>query len=335
MSQMITSYLEASPTLLLGLLLVFCFWLLTKSADIMVDEATSLALHMGIPPLIIGSTVVALATSLPEVAISVLSALEGSPDIALGNAVGSIIANSGLAIGLVIVYGNIPVDRLTRRRHGIIQYGVGLLLIIFSLPFMSARPGGYIAQPVGFLFLFLLALYVYKSVHWSARSGLKGVKYEEGEGSVGLQLVKMLVGAGLLIISSRLLISLVQVLALRVGIPQAVIAATLLAFGTSLPEVMTTLSAVKKGQAQLAVGNIVGSDIMNGLLVVGASAAVTPGGLLVTPSFYYVLFPAMFLILTVFRLGQVRARPYIPHRYGLILLALYTVFIVVNFTLLR
>lgn len=313
-------------------LIAIFLYSLGKGADLLVDEAVSLSIHWGVPKIIIGSTIVALSTSLPEVSISVLSAIEGNSDLALGNAVGSIIANSGLAIGLAVILGQVPVDQLTLNKHGKMQLFAGLLLVFLALPIMSQKPGGNISQWVGFAFLILLAIYTYLSLKWAKASKPPMEDFSEDNKPLPLQLLFLFLGITLIIVSSRLLIPVVEVTAFRLGIPKAIIAATLVAFGTSLPELVTTLAAVKKGHGELAVGNIVGSDIMNVLLVVGASAAVTQEGLTVTPSFYLLLFPTMLLILATFRWGQKKAKPNIQKIFGFALVGIYALYLLLNFT---
>jgi cation:H+ antiporter len=126
-----------------------------------------------------------------------------------------------------------------------------------------------------------------------------------------------------LAVSSQILVSSATEIAIRFELPQSVIAATLVAFGTSLPELVTAISAVRKGHGQLAVGNVIGADILNVLLVAGASAAVTPSGLLAGPHFFTRYFPAMLGVLIVFRLGIYLSKDKLQRPFGAVLLAIY------------
>jgi cation:H+ antiporter len=128
------------------------------------------------------------------------------------------------------------------------------------------------------------------------------------------------------------LIPAVEITAIRVGIPQAIIAATLVAFGTSLPELVTAITAVRKGHGELAIGNIIGADILNVLFVVGSSAAVTAGGLHVPSSFFKLQIPTMLLVLIIFRLFSVNKKMVINKKEGLLLFSFYVIYLILNFT---
>ncbi len=326
-----SSLSELHITFLFGII-AFSLFTLSKGADILVEEAVSLSIHWGVPKMIIGATIVSLGTTLPEASVSVMAAVAGNPDLALGNAIGSIIADTGLIIGLAAMIGQLPVDQLVVDKQGKIQYLTGILLAVVSLPFLSAGPGGRIVQPMGFVFLILLALYIHKSLVWAKEDNTVEVLIEEEKSPIFLQLFKLLVGITLVILSSKVLIPAVEITALRVGIPQSVIAATLVAFGTSLPELVTAITAVRKGHGELAVGNIVGADILNVLFVIGAAAAVTPGGLPVPSAFYKLQIPAMLIILFAFRHFTKKKNDTITTKEGLFLFGIYAVYIVLNYT---
>src|SRR5690554_933001 len=233
MEAIIQEFLGFFPTLGLLMVIAAMLYTLSKGADILVDEAVALSLHLGISKAIIGATIVSLGTTLPEASVSVLAALRGNPDLALGNAIGSIIADTGLIIGLASLVGRLPVSRLIVRRQGKIQVWAGILLSLVSLPYLSGGDGR-ISQWMGWLFLFLLAMYIYTSMKWSKNSNLQeaaaisGEELKEAEKTpVFLKMVKLSVGIFLVIVSSRILIPAVEITAVRVGIPQSIIAATL------------------------------------------------------------------------------------------------------------
>jgi cation:H+ antiporter len=136
-------------------------------------------------------------------------------------------------------------------------------------------------------------------------------------------IVKLVGGILLVVLASHLLIPVVRVTALRLAIPQGIVSATIVAFGTSLPELVTAIAAVSKGHGELAVGNVIGADILNVLFVAGASASVTQPGLAAPPHFFSILFPAMFFILVTFRLAVVFSGPNLKRSFGLVLLGCY------------
>ena len=146
-----------------------------------------------------------------------------------------------------------------------------------------------------------------------------------------LSLLKLLIGIALVVVSSQALIPAVEEMALRLRVPDAIIAATLVAFGTSLPELVTAITAVRKKHGELALGNVIGADILNVLFVTGASAAVTRGGLQVPPQFFYLFFPSMLFVVVVLRIGIGRSSHQLTRGFGVVLVAAYLVTVVVGY----
>ncbi len=350
MDAFIHSGLITMPTVILVIIVAGMLYVLSKGADILVDQAVGLSVQWGVPKMVIGATVVSLGTTLPEASVSVLAAVNGNPDLALGNAIGSIIADTGLIIGLAALIGYLPVDRIIVKRQGKIQVAAGFLLALVSIPFFSASHGN-ISQWMGWIFIGLLVLYIYFSIKWARNSALAGIEPAAGKPSAKtknsvpepavqkkpliIRMLKLFCGIALVIVSSKILIPAVEITAVRVGIPQSIIAATLVALGTSLPELVTAVTAVRKGHGELAVGNIVGADILNVLFVVGSSAAVTSGGLNVPVDFYKLQIPAMLVILVVFRLFSRGNNERITKIEGSVLLTVYIAYIILNYTWLR
>lgn len=333
MEELIHHYLITFPTLVLVLIIAGALYTVGKGADILVDEAVSLSVHWGIPKMVIGATIVSLGTTLPEAAVSVMAAVGGNPDLALGNAIGSIIADTGLIIGLAALLGSLPVDPMIIKRQGKIQYLACILLALVSLPFFSSGNTGNISQWMGVIFLMLLVTYIYFSLKWAREENDGSVdEISEEPSPIYVQIFKLLIGILLVIGSSKILIPSVEITAIRIGIPQGVIAATLIAFGTSLPELVTAITAVKKGHGELAVGNIVGADILNVLFVVGASAAVTHGGLNVPTTFYKLQIPTMLLIIFAFRQFTKGKNLTITRNEGVFLGGMYALYLILNYT---
>lgn len=317
------------------LLVVIAVFLVTlgKGADLLVAEAVALSVRWGVPAVVIGATIVSLGTTLPEAAVSVVSALQGNPDLALGNAVGSIIVDTGLILGLAAVLAPLPLRREVVNRQGWVQLGSGVLLVVACAPWSNLGQtftvGGVLPQWMGFVLLGLLVLYIYFSIRWSRSGGSSELEEEvkehagEAQAPVGKIVVKLVAGIGLVVLSSQVLIPAVEETAVRLGVPQVIIAATLVAFGTSLPELVTALTAVRKGHGELAVGNVIGADILNVLFVSGAAAAVTQGGLAASPQFFQFLFPAMIGVLVIFRVGVAFSGDSLKRPFGVVLLAVY------------
>lgn len=334
MEALILHYLTSFPTLVLVFIVAAMLYTLSKGADMLVDEAVSLSVHWGVPKIIIGATIVSLGTTLPEATVSVLAAIHGNPDLALGNAIGSIIVDTGLIIGLAALIGHLPVDRIVVDRQGKVQFFAGLLLAIVSLPFLSDGVTGNIRQWMGWLFLLILIIYTYVSLKWAKNSEADvadEAAFTVEKSPLAIQILKLFIGIFLVIGSSKILIPSVGITAVRVGIPQSIIAATLVAFGTSLPELVTAITAVRKGHGELAVGNIVGADILNVLFVVGSAAAVTKGGLDVPVNFYKLQIPTMLIILSAFRIFSKNKNDEISKKEGIFLSGIYFTYLILNY----
>ncbi|MDF1617933.1 calcium/sodium antiporter [Petrocella sp. FN5] len=332
MEEMYVHLLETLPTIVLIIIAIVSLTILSKSADFLVDEAVSLSIQWGIPKSIIGATIVSLGTTLPEASVSVLAAMQGNPHLALGNGVGSIIADTGLILGLAAIIGYLPIDQKTLNRQGRIQIGSAALLVVLALPMFGRNNEGIIHQWMGFLLLTLLIIYLYMMIRW-AKNGTEGFeKLDVIKSPAIFQIAKLIFAISMVILSSKILIPSIELTAIRFGIPQSIIAATLVAFGTSLPELTTAIAAVRKGHGELAVGNIIGADILNVLFVVGAAAAVTSKGLAVDASFYKLQFPAMMIILLAFRRFAKSKDHRINKKEGFVLVSLYLTYIILSYT---
>ena len=194
--------------------------------------------------------------------------------------------------------------------------------------------GGNLPQFVGFIFLAALAIYLWQSIRWArAENGGASLEEHQGDAAASLSLVvaKLLGSVALVVISAQVLIPAVGDAATRMQVPESIIAATLVAFGTSLPELVTAVTAARRGHGELAVGNVVGADILNVLFVAGAAAAVTPDGLVAGGHFFRVLFPVMLFILITFRAGIFVSGEWMKRPFGFTLLAAYGVYLVVSY----
>ena len=337
MDALLHEFLMNSSILISLLVLALSLYTLGKGADILVDNAVALSLRWGIPKMVLGATIVSLGTTLPEASVSTLAAVKGNADLALGNAIGSIIADTGLIIGIAALLGTVPVDKRLIHRQGTVQFSAALLLTVAALPFFSAGREGTIYQWMGWVFVALLIGYMYISFRWAKESAAGNENADdslpEAEKPLFFQLLFLALGIAVVVLSSKILIPAVEVSAVKAGIPQSIIAATLVAFGTSVPELVTAITAVKKGHGELAAGNIIGADILNVLFVLGVAAAVTPAGIHVPIGFYYVQFPTMLLVLGIFRFCSTRKSGLITRLQGFFLFIFYIAYVILNFVL--
>lgn len=331
MDLFISEFIGTLPTLLVLLVIVGSLFTLSKGADTLVDEAVNIATTLKIPKAIIGATIVSLGTTLPELSVSTLAAINGNPDLALGNAVGSVIVNTSLIIGISAMLKPIKLDLESIKVQGWLKIISAIMLILLSMPIFYKNGIGRVSQLTGFFFILVLVIYLY----WSFKQGDKTIDANGSENPKKLKarsIIKLVLGMAVVIISSKILIPAVEITALKIGIPQSIIAATLVAFGTSLPELTTSVKAVLKGHGDLAVGNVIGADILNILFVIGASAAVTSGGLVVPEMFYRLHFPIMGIVLMIFRYVTLNKGSMIRRREGLLLFTFYLVYLGLNMT---
>lgn len=295
-----------------------------KGADWLVEGAAGIAAKLGMPKVVIGATIVSLGTTSPEAAVSVLAAWQGDAGLALGNGVGSIIADTGLIFGLGCLMTRLPADRFVLNRQGWVQFGSAFMLagICYGL-FAAFGDGAKLIRPIGAMLVALLVVYMYMSVKWSRQhSAVEHQAVGEVHQEVphvpvpeipdAHKTTPALIGMGLVgllivIVSGDALVSSVSEVAVYWGVPQAVIAATLVAFGTSLPELVVGITAIRKGHPELLVGNVIGADILNVLFVIGAAALakplpITEPGTNQPYIFLWLHLPTMLLMLGLFRL---------------------------------
>lgn len=326
-------------TVVLLIIIVVCIAMLSKGADWMIDGVVDLASRTGLPKIVIGATVVSLGTTLPEAFVSVMAAYMGNPGLALGNGVGSIIADTGLIFGLSCILVAVPVNRFILNRTGWVQFGSATLLVVISVGALLIADDG--EQPmlprwVGFLFLSLLVAYMYMTYRWARSGGETGngemaIPSEDELMSLSRAWVMVIGGLLLVVLGARVLVPAASEIAIRLSVPEDVIAATMVAFGTSLPELMTAIAAVRKGHPEITVGNIVGADVLNVLFVIGAAAAAAP--LEIPANFYYFHFPAMLIILLSFRIF-ISMNQGVFHRWqGFWLLSVYLIYIILQYAL--
>lgn len=328
--------LAGQSTIILLVIIVVCIAMLSMGADWMIDGVVDLAERTGLPKIVIGATVVSLGTTLPEAFVSVMAAYMGNPGLALGNGVGSIIADTGLIFGLTCILAAVPVNRFILNRTGWVQVGTATLLVLISVGILLTTEGEpQLERWVGYLFLCLLVLYMYITYTW-AKQGTDVLPEDDALEHELMSISKswILVVGGLLlvVIGARILVPSASEIALRFGVPEDVIAATMVAFGTSLPELMTAIAAIRKGHPEITVGNIVGADVLNVLFVIGAAAVASP--LVIPMNFFYFHFPAMLIILYSFRVFISMNKDGVFHRWqGFWLLGVYLCYVILQYTL--
>ena len=253
--------------------LVIGFVMLIKGADWFVEGASKVAGKFGIPQIVIGLTIVAMGTSAPEAAVSITAALKGSAEITIGNVVGSNIMNILLILGLTAVIIPLAVKKNT------LQIEIPFVIVISALLAFLGLKDGYISRADGILFwvLFIAFLgYLFYLSKKGINTDADDVPELEANDTMLKLLVLILIGGGMIVLGSDVTVDAATEIARFFGWSERLIGLTIVAFGTSLPELITSVTAGMKGKADIAVGNIVGSNIFNILFVVGTTALITP-----------------------------------------------------------
>ncbi len=317
------------PVLLFAVGLV----LLIKGGDWFVDGATGIARKFHLPDIIVGATVVSIGTTLPEVMVSVTGALQGQGAMAYGNAIGSIICNTSLIAAISVACNPGPVNGKTMK--------MPVIFFFFSAAVycMAAYVLGDFPRWLGFVLLAIFVTYMLITV----RQGLKNPEApHEEEGAKGralwLELVLLVGGAAVIAVGADLLVDNGTILAQKLGVPETVIALTFVALGTSLPELVTTITSLKKGHASLGIGNVIGANIFNLVLVSGASVALAPfpvpeGKLLFGQNASLVLdIPLMLVVMALLTLPALLTKK-LGRWQGILLMCIYAAFCLCQFVL--
>ena len=315
---------------LLFLLGLLC---LIKGGDWFVDGATGLARRFHLPELLIGATVVSIGTTLPEVMVSTTSALTGHGEIAYGNAIGSVICNAALIAAVTIAVRPGPVDRAALRTPVLFFFAAAVLYALV------AYTSGQFTRPVGLTLLAMFAVYMAVTVLQMRRGAVPAAGEEEAAaGSVGRDLGLLAVGAALIALGADLLVDNGTLIAQALGVPESVIALTFVALGTSLPELVTAITSLVKGHGALSLGNVIGANLFNLVLVSGVSVTLAPfsipqAAVIAGHNASLVLdLPVMLLVMLLLTVPAL-VRGKLSRVQGLALLAVYGAFCAVQFTL--
>lgn len=317
--------------------LLFCVGLvlLIKGGDWFVDGATGCAKRFHIPELLIGATVVSIGTTLPEVMVSATSALSGHGEIAYGNAIGSVVCNTSLIAALTVAIRPTDVDKSTLR--------IPTLFFFVSAIFYAliAYTKGFFARWVGIVLLLLFVVYMVLTVRQATRMPKVELTEEEKEAEsnpLWKDLVLLVVGAALIAIGANLLVDNGTKIAEALGVPEAVIGLTLVALGTSLPELVTAITSLVKGHSALSLGNIIGANLFNLVLVSGISSTLKPftipedSTIMGYNTSLLIDIPLMLAVMAILTLPTLKNGK-LKRWQGVILLLLYVCFCILQFSI--
>ncbi len=300
--------------------------LIVKGGDAFVDAASWIAEVSGIPKLIVGATIVSIATTIPEMLVSVMAAADGKVDMSVGNAVGSVTANLGLimAISLICMPGVI------RRADYLLK---SVLMLAAAGVIVLAGAQGAVTAPLSVVLIVIFAVFVVENV----RSARRATALETASGAaperpavngriIGVNAAKFILGAAGIVIGAQLLVDNGSELARMVGVSERIIGVTLVAVGTSLPELVTTITAVIKKQSDLSVGNIIGANIIDLTLILPVSAAVSGKALPINAASGWLDLPACLLVGAIAVIPAMISSKF--HRWqGIVLLLVYIAYV--------
>ena len=281
-------FINGLPIAAVILLLLAGFAFLVKGADLFVEGSSSIARKLKVPPIIIGLTIVAMGTSLPETAVSVTASMVQNNELAVSNVVGSNIFNLMFVIGVCSMLTPIMVQKVTLIRDIPLSFGCALLLLVLGILGIGDKTGMTLGHIDGIVFLIIFAVYIFAMVQSAMKARAAGQKVEiEGveacetkELSYAKSILFLIVGAGAIAFGGDLTVDTASRLAIKLGMSQTLVGLTIVSIGTSLPELVTSIVAARKNEVDMAIGNAVGSNIFNILMVLGISATISPVALL-------------------------------------------------------
>jgi len=304
------------------------FILIIKGSDWFIDSTIWIAKVLKIPNIIIGATLVSICTTLPEAMVSGSSALHGNTDIAFGNAIGSIACNTGFILALTILLSKPAITNKKKLR----ETGLFLLALIAGVAIIGLI-WGEISRLTGFIFLLILVGYLYLNVKDARASAIELARDEAIEHDkkiVFTRLTYFIIGLLMTIIGANLLVTHGEQLARVLGVPDVIIGLSLTALGTSLPELVTAITAIVKKAHDISIGNVLGANILNIIMVLGLSSTILPIDM---PSSYFTLhLPFVFLIVGLVVLFSYINISRLKRWNGLLLMSLYVGYLFFIFT---
>lgn len=312
------------------ILFLIGFVLITKGADIFINCTVDIGKKTKISEIILGATIVSFATTLPELTVSLFASLDGHTTMSLGNAVGSIICNTGLVLGLVAFISPFSVDKK-------MFFSKSVLLLICVILLLLLGIDKSITQTDSIVLLAMLAIYMYSNyksvVEKGSKSRINNTSKVKGNNNLGEWVriaLLFILGLIMMILGSRLLVDNGVIIAEWIGVPQGVISLTVIALGTSLPELVSSLTAIKKNHHAISVGNILGANILNIVSVIGISSI--PNDIPILSQNMSIDFPFMIVLLLILILPTIKKNKLYRFQ-GLIMLIVYLIYIGTLYTM--
>ena len=314
------------------LLFIVGLLFLIKGGDWFVDGASALARRFHLPELLIGATVASIGTTLPEVMVSTMSALSGHGEIAYGNAIGSVICNAALIAAITIAVRPGKVDPKTLKMPVLFFFAAAAIYCVAAYGF------GKFTRPMGFIMLAMFVAYMAANIHQMKNAPAEEHEEEEETMPLPRMLMLLVLGAVLIAMGANLLVDNGTLIAQALGVPESVIALTFVALGTSLPELVTAITSLIKGHSDLSLGNVVGANVFNLVLVSGVSVALAPFTVPQSATIFgmnssLVLEIPVMIAVMVLLTAPALVKGKLSRVQGVALLVIYAVFCGIQFTL--
>ncbi|WP_294816022.1 calcium/sodium antiporter [uncultured Gemmiger sp.] len=314
------------------LLFIVGLLFLIKGGDWFVDGASALARRFHLPELLIGATVVSIGTTLPEVMVSTMSALSGHGEIAYGNAIGSVICNAALIAAITIAVRPGKVNPKTLKMPVLFFFAAAAIYCVAAYGF------GKFTRPMGFIMLAMFVAYIAANIHQMKNAPAEEHEEEEETMPLPRMLMLLVLGAVLIAMGANLLVDNGTLIAQALGVPESVIALTFVALGTSLPELVTAITSLIKGHSDLSLGNVVGANVFNLVLVSGVSVALAPFTVPQSATIFgmnssLVLEIPVMIAVMVLLTAPALVKGKLSRVQGVALLVIYAVFCGIQFTL--
>lgn len=315
--------------------LIVGFFLLIKGADIFVSGASNISKKLGIPSVIVGLTIVSLGTSAPELAVSVISSIEGSNEIAVGNVLGSNLFNTLMVLGVTTIIMALTIKKSDIKRDFSINILVTILLLILTFTTLLGGEDNYISRLDGIILLigcisYIIYLILSVKVGKTTSENIHEELALESTNEVNIfkSILKLIIGVAGIIIGGQLVVDSATSIATSLGMSEKLVGLTIVAIGTSLPELVTSVVAAIKGEEDIALGNILGSNIFNILLIIGLSSAISPIAVSSNLIFDFVFLIVVTLIIGIMIFANKSDEKRFGKKEGIILVVLYVIYMI-------
>lgn len=292
--------------------------LIIKGGDAFVEAASRLAQATGIPKFIIGATIVSVATTLPEISVSLMASMHGEREMAIGNAVGSVCCNIGLILGLAIIMKESKIHKMELRSKGMVMFMAAAFLWAFTI-------NGKLSLLESMVLLGIFAYFLFSNIRQSI-GHKKEVKTKLSRKQCAIEVSIFIVGAAAIITGAHLLVQNGVVLAGLLGISDRIIGLTMMAIGTSLPELITAMTAVRKNETSLSVGNIFGANTIDITLILASCSGVSGGNLQIAPHTTCIDLPVSMILMAVVLFPGMKSGK-LRHWQGILLILIYSVYL--------